>query len=340
MLRAEAKTGQSADILKRGLINPILLDRILKIPGLPSDLSVIDLGSGDATSSQDLIVSLLAAGRYIRNLALVDADITIFPDLVGTATQEPINSFKTQVVQAGRRDVVTEFLQHFEGMYDLALSQLVLHQIEGDHDASYLMYLAYLALKPLGDLLVVNLHPEYLQYLAKHEPKKFKLKSASGGLVVGTYNFDSSGSSLVHSRSIENQLSMFLALGFDPVKMIPMVPGALADHKPRYLDLAKRHIPMFYLMQLRKSPSSFISSTAGSIDRIKPSGDQWITVTFADGDEVVIPSFKDWKQVGRGDNLILHEIRRKEVGASILNYWVIDANEKIRGGQLVVRDVK
>jgi|GEM_PF-1827089 len=334
MNRQEVKTGQSIDVLKHGLVNPVLVDNILQIPGLPTDLSLVDIGSGDATSSRDLLIALISNGKRINNLALVDADTGIFPDLIGTVTSEPIASFDTQVVQAHSRSVTTEFLRHYEEKYDLALSQLVLHQISNDYEASYLVYLAYQALKPTGDLFVVNLHPKYLQYLAENEPDKFVVTKNTNGSITGTYKFDSSGTASVHSRSTENQLAMFLSLGFDFVKVVPISTTGIADQKPRYRALAEEDIPMFYLMQLRKNPANFISSSEGMVDNMEPYNDQWITIRFLDGDEIKIPGFRNWQQVVKGDRLVLQEIHRNEIDATMINYWVIGSNEEIMGGPI------
>ena len=337
MNRQEIKTGQSVDVLKHGLVHPVLVDHVLQIPGLLTDLSLVDLGSGDATSSRDLLISLIINGRRIKNLALIDADTSIFPDLIKTATAEPIASFDTQVVQVHNMGITAEFLKHYEEKYDLALSQLVLHQISNDHEASYLMYLAYQVLKPTGDLFVVNLHPKYLQYLAENEPDKFAVSSISNGRITGIYKFDSSGTASVYSRSVENQLAMFLGLGFDFVKTVPISTEAIADQKLRYRSLTEKRIPIFYLMQLRKNPANFISSTEGAIKQIKPYDKQWITITFLDGQEVRVPNFKDWTKVKRSDHIILQETTRKEIEATMLNYWIINSDEEIRGGQLVCR---
>jgi len=337
MNRREIKTGQSIDVLKHELVHPTLIEHVLQIPGLPTDLSLIDVGSGDATSSRDLLISLISSGKSINNLALVDADTSIFPDLVRTATTEPIASFDTQMVQAHSRNVVAEFLSHYEETYDIALSQLVLHQIINNHEASYLMYLAYQALKPTGDLFVVNLHPEYLQYLAEKEPDKFAVSDITNGRMTGEYKFDSSGSAPVYSRSMENQLAMFLGLGFDFVKVAPISTEVVANQKQRYRNLEEKGIPMFYLMQLRKNSANFISSTIGAVEQIEPYNNQWITVRFLDGDQIKMPGFNDWKKVVKGDHLVLQETRRKEIDATMLNYWIINSNEEIRGGQLVCR---
>lgn len=337
MNRHEVKTGQSVDVLKHELVHPVLVDRILQIPGLPTDLSLIDLGSGDATSSRDLLVSLTNRGKGVKNLALIDADISIFPELIGTATSEPMASFDIQVVQAHNSSITAEFLKSYAEKYDLALSQLVLHQIGNNHEASYLMYLSYQALKPAGDLFVVNLHPKYLQYLAENEPGKFVITDQTNGIVAGIYKFDSSGVAPVYSRSPENQLAMFLGLGFDFVKAVPISTETITDQKPRYRNLAEKGIPMFYLMQLRKNPANFISSTEGTIKQIKLYDDQWITVIFLDDQEIKIPVFSDWVNVKCGNKIILQETRRKEIETALLNYWIIDSDEKITGGQLVGR---
>lgn len=336
MIHHEVKTGQSVDAVKEGLISPVLSEYVLGLPELPKDFSLIDIGSGDATASRSLLLSLLKAGHHLKNLALVDADITIFPDLMGTATSEPISSIDTQVLEAGRRDILQSFLEHYEEKYDLALSQLVFHQIESDSEVSYLMYLAYRALKSTGNLLLVNLHPEYLEYLGEHEPDKFKVTDQTERQLTGTYHFDSSGTAPVYSRNIEIQLAMLLGLGFDLTQAIPIATDVLADQKPRYRQLAENDIPMFYLMHVKKNPSHFVSSTEGVIKNITPANDQWMIVDFIDGDQIKIPKLSGWENIHQGSGLVLHETRRKGTTGNFLNYWVIDPEEKVTGGQITV----
>lgn len=337
MNRKEAKTGQSVDTVKVNLINPALTESILAIPEIGREISFIDIGSGDATSSNGVINALVKAGSRIRNLALIDADIEIFPDLLGTVTTRPSYPYDTQVVQAKKRDILAEFFKHYEGQYDVALLQLVLHQIQSDQETTYLTYCAYRALKPTGNLLVVNLHPKYLQYLADNEPSKFEVTDGSSDRLVGNYHFDSGGSACVFSRSIESQLAMVLGLGFNLSKVTPLTPSPLVDQKARYRSLEERRIPMFYLMNLRKNPANFVSSTEGTVKTIEPSDSRWLKVVFADDDEIRIPAFRNWGGVATGSRLMLHEIYRKEIESTVLNYWIVDSDEKVTGGQIIAR---
>lgn len=191
---------------------------------------------------------------------------------------------------------------HYGEKYDLALSQLVLHQIQSDHEAS-----------------------------------KFEVSNKTNGRLTGTYHFDSFGSAQVYSRNIEIQLAMLLGLGFDFVKMQPITTNALADQKPRYRDLADRNIPMFYLMQLRKSDANFISSIEGVVQSIRLHDSGWIVVVFSDSKEILVPMFSNWDKVKPDSHLVLHETHREEVSATMLNCWIIDGKEKVTGGQLVAR---
>ncbi|OGM32040.1 hypothetical protein A3D01_02865 [Candidatus Woesebacteria bacterium RIFCSPHIGHO2_02_FULL_39_13] len=150
----EAKTGQGVDIIKSTVLTPALVESILEIPNLGKVVSLINVGSGDAISVRDVIEALAEKRHFIENLALVDADTKIFPDLVETATSEPPHSLNTQVLESGDRDVIAAFLERFEGQYDIAITKLVLQQIPTVAEASYLMYSAYGALKPTGELLL------------------------------------------------------------------------------------------------------------------------------------------------------------------------------------------
>jgi hypothetical protein len=95
---------------------------------------------------------------------------------------------------------------------------------------------------------------------------------------------------------------------------------------------------MFYLMQLKKNPANFISSTEGVVQTIGPHDSRWIEVTFADDEKVRIPMFSNWEKVKPNSHLVLHETYRKEIAATMLNYWIIDEKEEIMGGQLVARN--
>lgn len=335
MERKPTKTGQHIDIQKWTLVVPALSRRIAEIPGLPQDISLLDIGTGDASSVEGLILSLVEKKRIV-SVGLVDADIEIFPDLVTTATSGVIDNINTQIVQVGERASLAEFLRRFEGQYDVATCQLVMHQIENHHAASYLMYMAEQALKPDGEMFIVNLHPDYLKYIAENEPKKFSIDNIDNGVLTGTYAFDSTGSASVYSRDLRSQLMMSLALGFELVDFEQIIPEALSELKPRYKDMTEKKVPIFYLLQLRKNPKNFVLSTEGLVQQVKRYNKQWTTVTFVDGDEVRIPGVSQWKKIKEGDQLILQQTVREGLEGTILNYWVINPKQEIDGGQLVV----
>ncbi len=330
----EAKTGQSIDPLKEGLIHPLILGCILQIPNLATELSFFDFGSGDASSSQNLLISLILNGMRIKKTAFFETDTKIFSNLVRTTFSNPIDTFSNQVVLAQNTGVISRFTRQYESSYDVAVAQLVLHQILNRDEASYFLFLAFQALKETGDLLIVNLHPKYLQDLEEHEPQKFVVKSSTENEVTGVFSFDTSGSTLMCSRSPQSWLATLLALGFDFIQMVPIFTDSIQDHNPRYHRLAENKIPIFYLLQLRKNPFNFVSSTQGIVRKIETCDNQWIRVTFLDAQEIHMPGFKDWQKVQIGDYLILHETRMKNISAITLNYWVIDSNENIIGGRI------
>ncbi len=333
------KTGQGIDPVKGKIVHPALLDKFVRTPDLPrNDLSLVDFGAGKGTSCADFIALLIQAGYSVAGLALVDADVEVFPDTVGTVTKKPLDSLPIQVVQSSDHVMAGAFISQFKAKFDVALCQLVLHQIGNDNAASYLLYLAYLTLKPNGSLFIVNLHPRYLQYLTEFEPNKFKVTDQSADCVSGMYFFDLDGSQNVKSRAMHIQLGMLLALGFDFDSVTHLVPAALAEENTRYLNLTESSIPMFYILQVRKRADNFVSSINGIVSNIEINDDQWLVVTFLDGDEVRIPSFTGWGEVLPGEYLMLHEVYREEVDALIVNYWIIGLDEKIRGGQLVARN--
>ena len=115
-MSTEIKTGQSIDTVKENLLSPILVDKILQIPTLKDvrELSVIDVGTGDATYSRHVINQLVQRGVCVNNLGLVDADTEIFPDLLTTTFEPemppPIN---VQVVETKSRAVYSDSLIHF-----------------------------------------------------------------------------------------------------------------------------------------------------------------------------------------------------------------------------------
>ena len=128
--------------------------------------SIIDVGTGDASYSRQVINQLVQQGVRVENLGLVDADTKIFPDLLTTTLDSdmppPIN---VQVVETKARTVVKEFLRQYGEQYDVAISQLVLHQVLNDSEMSHLMYTTYQALKPDGTLFLIDLHPKFIRFL-------------------------------------------------------------------------------------------------------------------------------------------------------------------------------
>lgn len=336
MTKEDGKTGQSVDLVKTTLLSPALTKSILGISRLGKELSLLDVGSGDGSAFTDVVNGLVKKGHTLENLAVLESDTKIFPHLLN-ATVAGLPSTQTQFVETRKRDVIREFLGVNGEKYDIAILQLVLQQTLNNSEAAYLMYYVYRSLKTTGELLLVDLHPKYIQYLIENEPAKFELTQRGDRQSTGWYHFDSGGRVEMCSREIEVQLAMLLGIGLDLVKITPITTEAIADYKERYDRLAKAGIPMFYLMQLRKNPENFVSSTEGLVLSIKPQDGGWVLVSFADKEEILIPRFNEWEKVKPGSNLILHETRRRENGLQMINYWVIDRDEKIRGGELVAR---
>jgi len=340
MSKREAKTGQSIDLIKGNILIPALINSIAKIPDLNKSLSIIDIGAGDATNSLSLVEILISVGYQIENIALADVDVKVFPHLLGNMLNHSLPVLNQQFLEVKNQNTIAKFLQQFGGQYDIALSQLVLHQIKNIHETSYLMYFAHRALLDNGHLLIVNLHPKYLDYLTEHIPEKFRLLKTYDYAIEGEYFFDSGGSNNVFSRNIETQLSMFLSLGFDLVKFSPIFTTILAHQKNLYQELEENNVPMFYAMLLKKNPNNFVSGTEGTVKKIKEFNPQWIKITFMDDSVIEIPKFSGWENVKAGSFLVLHEIHHDENGITIFNYWILsnDESETKTGGQLVVRE--
>ena len=302
---AEIKTGQSIDTVKENLLSPFLVERVLQIPVLKRGrkLSVIDVGTGDASYSKHVINKLVEQGVCVDNLALIDADIEIFPDLLTTSLAPdmppPIN---VQVVKTKTKSVVREFLRQYDKQYDVAISQLVLHQILNDSEMSHLVYTTYQALKPEGMLFLIDLHPRFIRFLMEYEPRKFKASDRKGEL-EGEYHFDSGGSVVMRSREMAPLLSTMLGIGFDFVDALPILPGAIADKKERYRKMVEREIPMFYIMQLKKNENNFVSSTEGVVKQIQPYKENGLSVVFVDEEKIIIPRFRNWENVKPNDQL-------------------------------------
>lgn len=339
MNQKEAKTGQSIDSVKSTLLTPIVAESLLELSQGSRELSVIDVGSGDGSSSNDVVKALAAKGVYVDNLALVDTDVQIFPDILRTV-EEPLSARNIQVVQPGNRDIFHAFLLSYEEKFDAAISQLVMHQISDPHKASYLFYSIYRALKPRGELLLFDLHSRYLQYLIEHEPAKFRMEQQDNNRISGEYFFDSGGSVQVNTDNVSVQLAQLLGLGFDLVTARSIVPQQVADKNKRYKTLTDRNIPMFYFMRLRKNPDNFLSSAEGTIDTVSPHGAQGLSITFADQDTILVPKLNRWEGIKRNDQLLLQEIYRKELKMQLLNYWVITKQDEVKGGQLIFSNEK
>lgn len=324
-MTTEAKTGQSIDTVKENLLSPVLVEKILQIPALKRGrkLSIIDVGTGDASYSKHVINELVERGVRVDNLALIDADTEIFPDLLTTTLAPdmppPIN---VQVVETKARSIVREFLGQHDEQYDVAISQLVLHQILDDSEMSYLMYTTYQALKPEGMLFLIDLHPKFIKFLMEYEPAKFKARDKEGEL-EGEYHFDSGGSVAMRSRETAHLLSVMLGLGFDFIDATPIFPGAIANKKERYRKMAERGIPMFYMMRLRKNGANFVSSTEGVVKQIESYQENGLSVVFIDEEEIIIPKFRNWENVQPDDHLTLLEIHRPEKNTRVLNCWAI-----------------
>lgn len=329
-MSTETKTGQSIDTVKENLLSPILVDKILQLPTLKDvrQLSVVDVGTGDASYSRHVINQLVQQGVCVDNLGLIDADTEIFSDLLTTTLEPemppPIN---VQVVETKKRAVVGEFLRQFGGQYDVAISQLVLHQILNDSEMSHLMYTTYQALKPEGTLFLVDLHPRFIRYLMQHEPTKFSGLDKEG-VLEGEYHFDSGGSVTLKSREVPHVLGIMLGLGFDFVDAAPILPEAISDEKERYRQMVESQTPMFYVMQLRKNEGNFVSSTEGVVRQVQPYQENGMLIAFTDGEEIIVPKFPGLEDIMPNDHLTLLEIHRPENDTRVINYWATSESQQ------------
>lgn len=336
MRKKEVKTGQSVDNVKSQVIQPVVAEYVHFLFEQYHPLSILDVGSGDATSSYSLLSFLAQQGRLLRNFAALDADLPIFPDLVETISTQLL-ALDTQVVHTQHGSLVNEFIDANNERFDLALCQLVLHQVEHDFQVAHLMNLVHYALNPTGDLLLVNLHSQYLEYLSHYEPDKFRITNRGARRFTGKYMFDSGGSANIYGRTTKETASILVELGFDYVSFTPIFTHAIQDQKPRYRDLVKKDIPMFSLLHMKKNPKHFLSSTKGMVREIEEHSAQWINIILLDGEEISVPKFKGWKNVQPMSYIFLHEVLRKDVGVTILSYWIMDPQDILSGGQLVLR---
>lgn len=336
MGQPERKTGQHIDSLKSNLINPLLTDLINDINDLPEIASLLDVGSGDASNVENLILQLAITGKLFNNIGLLESDREIFEGMSKTILGGVLTNINLQLLLASNNDVINKFLEVMDSKYDIAVSQLVLHQIKNFHEASFLMFVASYALKQTGNLFVVNLHPAYLNFLSQHYPEKFETLEITDDFTRGMYHFDEGGANEVFSRKRANYLAMFLSLGFDLIDDVPIIVPQSTSNSKRIQELAELQIPMFYVFHLKSNPTHFRSATIGTVDRISDQNDGWINVSFLDHYDILIPAFSWWQDVQQNDQLYLQEVRRTDFAKNFLNFWTISQTEKIRGGQLMI----
>lgn len=173
--------------------------------------------------------------------------------------------------------------------------------------------------------------------IIEHEPAKLAVLNREGSQLRGRYHFDSGRSADVYAREMAARVVMLLSLGFDLAKVIPIVPDSIAGKNDRYRILSENKIPMFYLMRLLKNPANFISSTEGVVDAVDPGKAGWISVSFVDGEKVMVPIFSKREDIKTGDYLILQETYRREIKTQMLNWWAITSKGKVKGGQSTFR---
>lgn len=155
MRLSKEKTGQHVDDLKHHVLHPWLVNEICAQPDLPQSLALLDIGSGDASSLQDVRELLKQQGRNIHRVSLLEADPTQFGELLRRLLSFARHGEVGSLIQSGAWPEMQAFLDQNRETYDAVVCQLVLHHVPNDSEGSYLMYVAYHALKtrwaPLGN---------------------------------------------------------------------------------------------------------------------------------------------------------------------------------------------
>ncbi len=344
VLMSERRPGlnKGADRAKETLLNPPLVERISRMAAsMEGGISILDAGSGDGTSVWGVVAKLLEQGVELENLGLVDADVEILPRLLTTAIAgEPlVETPNIQLVQGGeRKGFIREFLSQYAGKYDVAVCQLVLHQILDDSEASLFVYSILRALKPEGELLVIDLHPQYLEYLEANEPGKVNLQREGDGF-RGEFFPDGGGKIPICLRELPETLAFMAGMGFDLKEGFDIYPGAAREVKPRYQSMTDQGVPLFRFLRLRNNPDNFVSASEGVVENVELEDGQ-LLVTFTDQKRIWLPHFSSWGDIEPGDYLVLHEIRRPEIDSSVLSYWAIpqDPEKKIRSNQVLFKE--
>jgi hypothetical protein len=320
------KDGQSLDPVKETLLQPILVNEITNSLEEKNNkvFSLVDFGTGDCSYFSNVVKEINNRKYVIHTVAVVDVGTDKFIDIHQNLLYPDLPK-KINTVVVGTKDhyLLEEFQNKFSERFDIAISQLVLHQILEDSEMSHLFYRIYQSLKYGGDLFLVDLHPEFIEYLADKEPDKFEV-IGKGNRLVGKYNFDSGGSILTSNRRLEFILSMALCMGYNLVESGGIHTDTIQEIKDRYKKMVDEGVPMFYLMKLRKNTENFISENKGLIKRIKNYKNDYISITFSDNVEIFVPQFDDWEKVKKGDFLEILETKVTLKGNNFrtINFWV------------------
>ena len=281
----------------------------------------MEIGAGDGSLMAEVLELLQDSRKRLRSLTIIDNMTTLFPPLLETVFSRIPRHTNVTLVEPILSGSFGPDTVAAEGSIDIANSSMMLHQIQNDSLVKLYLFRTYLALANQGRLFLSDLHPKYLQYLSEYYPEKYSQDGEEG-----IYKFDSGGSRHVYPKSIAALATWAESLGFRPPELTIPSYQSLLELKPRYQEMAKLGIPLFYVLSLAKDENRFVHYSEGTIKEFNQINNR-LELTFSD-DEVISIPWKGESPVKVGEICTIFSIKHpKEVNKLLIHVWSCPPND-------------
>jgi SAM-dependent methyltransferase len=327
----EPKPGQQYDTIKGMVLAPALLECFNRHYG-GKQIDILDVGTG----TTELLVHLLHwFGRNgIGTLGLVDIDEYAIARALRAFSDAPWNMFvmKDDAFMYGHPYTIPNERQKLQ--FDLALSNLMFHQVRSNEELSLIMMRVWESLQVGGHFMISDLNPAYIEELiSKGRTDKFKVEERDlYGNACGMYHL-SGGSVFVYNRSITRDIvTMLLCNGFTVSR--PVFPNMELVYSDRPDLKAFDCDSIFYVLDVQKVDAlrRHQSGVVNGITQFKKDGPMyvWLSGSIV---PVKLPFPKGVSDIKIGEGAIYRVIKlHGTVNTRMHHFWWFpgDGEQRIR----------
>lgn len=324
---------QGNDRYKEQVIAPHLANLIYHNIPIAKDVRMIDFGTGDSSALSVLTNQLKAKEITVSDLLLLEIDTSIFPNLIA-------NSLQRDQVATAIADYTINPGYHllpdpnsYEGKYDIGISQMVFHQIQNDALLSLMLFRLSRALSDSGIFFVVDINPQFIEYLARTNSAKYERLSER----QGNYVFSNGIKIPYINRSISEILGKCISVGMAGSAILHEVGVTEGSMWERY-NMLFQGFPSSNILEVHKPENSKTSFFEGTLDKVRQISYNLFEVSFSDRAKYTLPLPGATKLAKRGDFIVVCETELPDE-TNFLNVWITNAEGVNHGqGKIYLKD--